>query len=289
MARDTVTRNSDWKRFDTRQWALDYVATYGKSRPGRIIADAFGGRDLVRTGELWEDNVERLATSVAVFYEARHNQQRIKSEQYPGEFGGEHLFPLIDDFEGKSVLRNAAASYVLTPSLHCRRFAIDALTVVLDTELYPLIRELTSPADRAMMLSSNGLLGVVGGMVPSLSPGWQVMLALLGVVARLGVLLLAVFLWFSDDTAWSVVLIVGLGAVTYRQVMRRRAIRSLLLRLSNLRVKLQMVRDEVAEDGFSAVRIGERLRDAESAGAYVPSVAYELLSLIQRLPLDDEL
>ncbi|MEK6726116.1 MAG: hypothetical protein AABY54_06160 [Deltaproteobacteria bacterium] len=99
------------------------------------------------TGKFPSEDFEQ---SIGVIFEAFYNEKN-KSKASTNDI----IFPLIDHAEGKVVIREAAHKLSKIPDIQSSYFVNQTLLAVLDTELYPLKRELTDPSSLNLLLLSN--------------------------------------------------------------------------------------------------------------------------------------
>ena len=111
---------------------------------------------------------------------------------------------MIDDAYGKEEICKAAQILCQTPEIQSSYFVNTALFTVLDTELYPLNRELTDNDSLNQLLMRNGYKGFISGitsvMIPKGSIWISVILKALLYLALIGITVVSFILkgyWVS--------------------------------------------------------------------------------------------
>lgn len=186
------------------------------------------------------------------------------------------LYPLIDDLHFKSEIAAIAGRYLETPKLHAKQLSLFLVLALLDTELYPLRRDVRNPIDvlaratenpqiKLILFSRSGFGRVTNWIV-------SIMLLILALAA------------FAYDLAWIGTLLAALliwQAVSVLLTSRRVKKAASLVEgnmTASLR-SLELIRSELVTGGFDADAMRQRLQRAEQSGLYVPSLVYPLLQL----------
>jgi hypothetical protein len=149
---------------------------------------------------------------------------------------------------------------------------------LLDTELYPLAREMKDPRDVissaggphvAMAMFSQSLFGRISAWFTTF-----VILALAALAALAG------FRWVAIGLAVLVIWTVAGRILHGRRV--KKVVFGLSQKLRLAHTKLSVVRDEIGSGNYNSDVVKERLHSLEAEGTYVPSILHSLLDLRAR-------
>lgn len=220
--------------------------------------------------------------SIGVIFEALYNEKN-KSKAPKDWAGNLHISPLIDDAYGKEEIRKAAQILTKTPGIQSDFFLNTALLIVLDTELYPLNRELTDMDSFNSLLVRNGYRGFIGGMIFAIMPKASVWISVIFkailYLALIGITVISIL----SKTYWVGFLAGSFYAyLEYKRWKPKKFIKHLVTCYSGLK----QIRDEIEKGSYNSKRITEKLKDMEQKGTYVPSIAYSLLECVDKSLLE---
>lgn len=215
--------------------------------------------------------------TIGVIFEAFYNEKN-KSKASTDDI----VFPLIDHAEGKVVIREAAHKLSKIPEIQSSYFLNQALLAVLDTELFPLNRELTNSDNLNLLLLQGGYRGFITGLFFGLMPnGFKWIFSILKYlyfIVLAGIMIIS----FSSNNNWVGFLI---GAYLIHSVYKSWKKRKFINRLVTCYSGLKQIRDEIKTTTYNSKHISEKLKEQEKYGAYVPSIAYSLLECIDKIPI----
>jgi hypothetical protein len=245
----------------------------------QLIANTFTGRYAAQ-GILLSKQIDQpfsrseaarfILDSVGELLTAYENERLAKKN--PNATG---LWPRIDDADFKQDIIGIAKRYIDLPDLHAPGMTRLLACAVMDTELYPLAREMEDPA---MAMARVGGPKVALAMFSQTTfgriSGWIVSVVILGIAA---------VSWFLGLSWLAIALAVFLAWGISREIISGRKIRAVIfkggLKLRALHQMLGLIRTEIASGSVNTPVIKERLRTSEREGAYVPSILYSLLEL----------
>jgi hypothetical protein len=182
----------------------------------------------------------------------------------------------IDRAHDKVELERLAGRYIELAELHAPAFTHMLAATILDTELYPLRREIEDPT--SVMVSQLG----------KISPGIAMQLALgkYG-VATSWIIILVCALASISVWNWLPWLAYVLGAyavyAALADLRMRHKLRSAKMQvqiaMQGIANRLETVRDEIARGNFNVAAIKARLQQIEKDRGYVPSIVYTLIAV----------
>jgi hypothetical protein len=186
--------------------------------------------------------------------------------------------PLIDDADFKEEIPDMAHRYLELPGVQAPGVTNYLCCALLDTELYPLAREMKDPTDAissaggpqvARVMFSHSLFGRIFA--------WFINFIFLALAALAA---LAGFPWVAIGLVVLVVWSVVGGIWQGRRV--KKAVFGVGQKLRLAHGKLSIIRDEIGSGNYNSDVVKERLRSLEAEGTYVPSILYSLLDLPAR-------
>lgn len=225
-------------------------------------------------GQFPSDEFEQ---SIGVIFEAIHNEKN--KSRAPGD---RSLSPLIDDAYGKQEIWNAAQILSRTPGIQSQYFINTALKTVLDTELYPLYRELNDPDSFNSLLIKNGHRGFISGVISVMIPKGSIWTSVILKAILYLVLIAIAIISFISGNYWISLLAAGFYAYFK---FKRWKLKKFVKHLATCYGGLKQIRDEIEMGAYNSTRIAEKLKELEKNGVYVPSIAYSLLDCTDQIPL----
>jgi hypothetical protein len=218
-------------------------------------------------GEDFFNQANFLRNDLGLVLEAYANQHATPASKMPNA-----IWPCIDHSEFKVEIPHIAYRYALLPALRAKRISDFLCRALLDSEIYPLAREVDNPA--SVLSNVVGPLGALNLQRHERGSGWTTAGATL-------LILMAIIFALAGAFVVSVVFV---GLVIWIFVSRsnkRKAISGTLgeisLGLKTIHGQLSQIRDEIAAGSYDGATIINRLKVAEASGAYVPSIIYRLL------------
>jgi hypothetical protein len=183
------------------------------------------------------------------------------------------IWPCIDHAEFKIEIPRIAETYLRLTEIHVPPITNFLCRALLDSEIYPLGREVNDPVSAIASASGPRVAAaVLDQQSASAVATWMGGIALLVVAA----------LFAIAEVNWLAVLLL-IGAVWLFVARSRRtakintALAEVSQRLRAIYNRLVQVRDEVSGGSYNSAAIEARLKAAETDGAYVPSIIYSLL------------
>jgi hypothetical protein len=182
------------------------------------------------------------------------------------------VWPCIDYSEFKAEIPHIAYRHTLLPGLRAKRISDFLCRALLDSEIYPLAREVDNPA--IVLSNAVGPGATFHLQKHARGSGWATAGAILLILIAIIFALAGIF----------VVSVVFLGLAIWifiSKYNKRKAIGSTVaemsLALRGVHNQLTKIRDEIGGGSCDAATVVNRLKVAETSGAYVPSIIYSLL------------
>jgi hypothetical protein len=217
---------------------------------------------------------EKFEQSIGVIFEALYNEKN--KSKAPVD---RSISPLIDDAYGKEEICKAAQILSKTPGIQSSYFVNTALLTVLDTELYPLNRELTDTDSFNSLLIRNGYRGFISGMISAMMPKGSVWISVifkaLLYLALIGITVISIL----SKHYWVSFLA---GSFYAYLEYKRWKLKKFIKHLATCYSGLKQIRDEIEKGAYNSKRIAEKLKDMEKNRTYVPSIAYSLLECFDK-------
>ncbi len=214
-----------------------------------------------------------LLGALGELLEAYENQRAVDRNPKSTE-----SWPRIDDADFKKGIPDIAHRYLELPDVQAPGVTNYLCCALLDTELYPLAREMKGPRN---VISSAGGPQVAMAMFSHSLFGriftWFINFIFLTLAA---LAVLAGFLWVAIGLVVLVMWSVVGGIWQGRRVKKLVFEVGQKLRLAHS--KLSIIRDEIGSGNYNSDIVKERLRSLEAEGTYMPSILYSLLDLPTR-------
>jgi hypothetical protein len=252
-----MPEQSDWKAALRRFISKNYSAD-------RALALTRQLNEYLRPPE-----VAFLIEAVSELLDAYENQRKLDLNPKSTK-----SWPLIDDADFKQEIPDMARRYLKLPGVQAPGVTNYLCCALLDTELYPLAREMKDPSDAissaggpqlARAMFSQSLFGRISAFTSFIILALSAFAALTGFRwAAIGLIVLVI---------WIVVGHISHGGRVKKFVFAF----SQKLRVAHS--KLSNVRDEIRSGNYNSDVVKERLRLLEAEGTYVPSILYSLLDL----------
>jgi hypothetical protein len=186
---------------------------------------------------------------------------------------GKHQWPRIDDAEFKGELPEIASLYLSTPGFQSAPRTDFLCKALLDTEIYPLKREMEDPSIAIPTIFGADVAAVVNRNRSSSGYGTWI-----------GATALALFglIFLVTELFWVGLILIGCGVSIVAARMRKQSkikagLAEISQRLRSIHGPMVSIRNEIEGGGYSASTMQVRLKNLESAGAYFPSIIYSLL------------
>ena len=250
----------------------DYVAASARFL-GRMFPHPAQRQDAARM--LQNDHDDYEATEVLggllQIDEARFNQSLVDSKR-----SDDSLYPLIDHLHFKDEIVGIAGRYIETPMLHSRPLSLFLLVTALDTELYPLKRDVRNPLEIMSRYTENPNVKLALFSQSQFGRGsnWIMRLLMLSLASA------ALFNeWYWIGSAITALLVWHLISSFLLKRHVRKASFVVQENMTASRRSLELVRSEIATGGFDADAMSQRIKRSEESGLFVPSVVYPLLQL----------
>jgi hypothetical protein len=208
-----------------------------------------------------------IAKSLSRFAEAYANQRATPASKMPNA-----VWPCIDHSDFKAEIPHIAYRYTLLPALHAKRISDFLCRALLDSEIYPLARDMDNPA--TVLSKAVGPGATFYLQKHARGGGWATAGAILLILMAIIFALAGVF-----DAS---VVFLGLAFWIFISKFKKRtaigsAVAEMSLELRNIHRQLTKIRDEIGGGSYDGATIVNRLKVAETSGAYVPSIIYSLL------------
>jgi hypothetical protein len=236
-----------------------------------VLADDDVSRKRYRN--LLEDDFSEAALflrrDIGMILEAYTNQRIEPAANMPNA-----VWPCIDHCEFKADIPRIAERYLSLSELHADRVSDFLCGALLDSEIYPLAREMENP--RLVLPTALGEGAAYNLQRREKGSGFATAGAVLLLV--MAVVLLASTAYFGAMLAG------GAGVWIFATKSRnRKALTTALGEISGvLRTahgKLTLIRDEISRGSYDRSAIVSRLKAAEASDIYIPSIVYSVLAV----------
>jgi hypothetical protein len=203
---------------------------------------------------------------IGYFLEAMHNPSPERDEE--GNVKDlTYSDPAIDTVEFKGEVIIMAGEYLYHEWMHFKLFTDIILVSCLDSELYPLKREIDNPSQSQV---GKGLTEL-----PSKKPkGWLYSLF------SWGITFFTIYAIYSHWVWASILGVIGLWLFMdnlrfVSESWLKREFFDLSMPVCYRRLKL--IRDEIKDGNYNPIYIAARLKDCEQAGIAIPNIAFKVL------------
>jgi hypothetical protein len=217
----------------------------------------------------FSEGTDFLRHDLGMVLEAYANQRTEPSNKMPNA-----VWPCIDHSEFKADIPRVAYRYLSLTELHSDRFSDFLCRALLDSEIYPLAREMEHP--RSILPAAIGHVAAYNLEANEKGSAFATIGAVLLLLAAIYLGALAAYL--------PAILAGGVAIWIFATKSRnRKAVANALGEISvGLRAahgRLTQIRDEISRGTYEPTTIVSRLKAAEAESVYVPSIIYSVLAV----------
>lgn len=217
--------------------------------------------------KLYKD-FEFIKESITNEKECQNSSEKFSEQKY--------LFPRIDNFEAKHEVISIAGRYLENDDFHAHERTDLLLKTLLDIEIYPLKRELTSQEDTPGGLFTSWYQTIKNAC------SWPIrtVLTLVGLGIRL-IQVILIIVAFQEPNELTIPIALISAFLLCKKFTKNFLRNKKLKKLATVLSEMTKIREEISWATYSPQILSEKLKQIESKGGYVYSVVYSLLALRQ--------